>query len=618
MKSPLLSYGLERYSTSCRVLLFQRSASDYICFFSGILLCLFLCSCERGDQSVAELEEGQVEFDETSAVRTQDSVGTNGLLEDLSLTEDFRELDRFPNRFVRNAALHQRLMQSNENDLLEILANTTNISRQSIRDDVQLLVVHRLATLNPKETLGQIEKLQIANQGTLVALIFGEWAIKNLDDAVNHAKTLETRKKFLALRGILRSRDDLSDSQHRNIAAQLGVKHLTHDLLARSDDYEIIESPDLKWLELANDAQMDLSQIDRLTRIAENWLERDGLDVLEDIYASITDWQIRMPVLSTALHKATLRDPQTTFEHVLQLDFDQGDFLVSSVVQSWANVDPSGALDSVKSVDSEALRTQLQDTIVRTWASKNPNGLLASVNLLPASMRLSGTEHAVVAMSRTDPTSASRIFIEQYEGSKKLSIAQSLVRHWSDQDAQSALDWVLSTPHVAGLQKELLPIALGELVTSDPNKAIEIALAQPIENDQWGMEASVVGSLALSDPERATQMLSRVREGPTKERAYSLVGTQLIRNGDVDQALTLVDDLSDEEQIRYFETIIDTWALSEPVHLLDRIDKLPNEVIKARAASRMIAFEKYRKALTDDQIKFAREFLLEGGASLSD
>ena len=618
MKSPLLSYGLERYSISRRVLLFQQSASNYICFLSGILLCLFLCSCERGDQRIAEIEKGQVENEATNAFRTQDFDGTNGLDEDLLLTGDFRELDRFPDRFVRNAVLHRRLMQSTENELFGILANTSNISRQSIRDDVQHLIVHRLATLNPEETIRQIEKLQIANQSTLVALIFGEWAIKSLDDAVNHAKTLEARKKFLALRGILRSRDDLADSQHRSIAEQLGVKHLTHDLLSRSDDDEIIESPDLKWLELASDAQMDLSQIDRLTRIAENWIERDGLDALETIYASITDWQIRMPVLSTALHKATLRDPQATFDHVLQLDFDQGHFLVSSVVQSWANVDPSGALDAVDSVDSETLRTQLQDSIVRTWASKNPNGLLGSLNLLPTSMRMSGTEHAVVAMSRTDPTRASRIFVEQYAGSNKLTIAQSLVRNWSDQDAQTALDWVLSTPLVGGLQKELLPIALGELVTSDPNKAIEIALTQPIENDQWGMEASVLGSLALSDPQRATQMLSRVREGPTKVRAYFLVGSQLIRNGDVDQALTLVDDFSDEEQIGYFESIIDTWAISHPVHLLNRIDKLPNEEIKAKAASRMISFEKYRKALTDDQIEFAREFLSEGGASLSD
>ena len=287
MKSPLLSYGLERYSISRRVLLFQRAASNYICFFLGILLCLFLSSCDRGDQRVAEIEEGQVESDETNAARTQDIAGTNGLLEDLLLTEDFRELDRFPDRFVRNAALHQRLMQFTENDLFEVLANTSNISRQSIRDDLQHLIVHRLATLNPKETLRQIENLQIANQSTLVALIFGEWAINNLDDAVHHAKTLETRKKFLALRGILRSRDDLADSQHRSIAAQLGVKHLTPDLLSRSGDDEIIESPDLKWLELANDAQMDLSQIDRLTRIAENWIDRDGLDALETIYASI-------------------------------------------------------------------------------------------------------------------------------------------------------------------------------------------------------------------------------------------------------------------------------------------------------------------------------------------
>ena len=54
-----------------------------------------------------------------------------------------------------------------------------------------------------------------------------------------------------------------------------------------------------------------------------------------------------------------------------------------------------------------------------------------------------------------------------------------------------------------------------------------------------------------------------------------------------------------------------TWALSEPEDLYGKLADLPTLEVKSRAASALIALNQFRKALTDDQINAAREFLTD-------
>lgn len=196
-------------------------------------------------------------------------------------------------------------------------------------------------------------------------------------------------------------------------------------------------------------------------------------------------------------------------------------------------------------------------------------------------------------------------------GNKKRSIAHAIARNWSDQDAQSALDWVLTNPHVADLQQELLGVVLGNLVKQDPNLAMDIALKRPIVGDESGLEATVVSYLAASDPQLAAQMLTKVRDGSTKSAAYSSVGSHLIRGGNADRAASLAEKMSPTEQTSYFSSIVHTWALAEPDDLFERLSRLPSPEVKSRAASALIAVNQFRKALTDDQIEAARELLTD-------
>ena len=576
------------------------------------LLLLGLCACDRGDQSEGEVaiksEDGPASIASRSSENTPD---VNKLIEGLEIEGDIHELAQVTNGFLRNTALHLRLAQSDEKELIGLLAQTTEVSRKSVRQDITYLIMHRMSSLNPVGALRQVEELRLDNRAALFALIFEEWSRGDLDAAIDHAKTLDSVSKLSALSGILRSRDDLAEEQHRAIAARLGIKHFSLDMLSRFSGRELVDAPDLTWNELANDAQSDLSQIGTLIGIAEDWIERDGLNAIEHIYSMTTDWQILMPVLSSALHNSTLADPQKTFEHALQLDFDTGHFLVSAIVQSWATVDPQAALEAVNLVESNALQTELRDYIVRVWGSKDPHGLLSSMDSLPTNLRSSASQRALVSMSRSDPAAAARFLADLDVGNKRLSIAHGIAENWSELDAQSALDWVLTNPQVVEMQQELLGVVLGNLVKQDADLAMDIALTRPIEGDENGLEATVVSYLAASDPQLAAQMLSRVRDGTTKATAYSSVGYHLIRSGDVDQARTLAEKLPAAERTRYLESILPTWALSDPDDLYGRLASLPSPNVKSRAASTLIALNQIRKALTDDQIDAAREFLTD-------
>lgn len=579
---------------------------------AGSLLVLGLCACDRGDQSEGEVaiktEDGPV----SSAPRSsEDTSNLSTLIESLEIDGGIHEFAQVTNGFLRNTALHLRLAQSNEKELMDLLSQATEISRKSVRQDITYLIMHRMSTLNPVGALRQVEEQQLDNRTALLALIFEEWSHSDLDAAIDHAKTLDSVSKLSALKGILRSRDGLTEEQHRAIAARLGIKHFSMDMLSRFSGRELDDAPDLTWNELANDAQTDLSQIGTLIGVAEDWIERDGLNAIEQIYSLTTDWAILMPVLSSALHNSTLADPQKTFEHALQLDFDTGHFLVSAIVQSWATVDPQAALEAVTLVESNALQTELRDYVVRIWGRKEPHGLLGSMDSLPTNLRSSASQYALVSLSRSDPAAAARLLDDLNVGNKKLSIAHGIAKNWSDRDAQSALDWVLTNPQVAEMQQELLGVVLGNLVKQDADLAMDIALARPIEGDEKGLEATVVSYLAASDPRLAAQMLSRVRDGSTKATAYSSVGYHLIRTGDVDQALTLAEKLPAPEQTRYFKSVVHTWAMSEPDDLYGRLADLPTLEVKSRAASALIALNQFRKALTDDQIDAAREFLTD-------
>jgi len=567
-----------------------------------------LSSCEREAQSNEnEVQSSSLASNTQIDTPTVDEMQASSSNDDS--VPDLKNLSQAHSRFALKIKLYDLVAESNQKQVITFLEQSREITRDSIRESIQEIIIERLAVLNPKEALAQVTKLREDVDQYLTKMVFEEWSISDLESAISHAETLEGLRKVAALQGILRSRDDLNEGRRMEIAKALGLEQYALDITTHKDKLASFESPEMAWSALVNDTRQDLTQIKSLIQVAEAWIEREGLDALEKIQASITDPKIGRPVLTAVLHEIALRAPQATFDKALELDGDLGNFYgtgnyaITSVVQSWATAEPQAAFDHVASLEPSALRSHLQNSIIQSWGESNPQDLLANIDVLPGSVQVFGTETAIVSLARSAPKEAASLLSSVKLGNRLIPAAYSLVSSWSDQDADAALDWVKTNPSVEVALSELLPVVLGNLAKSDSERAMKIALQQPVEENRVSMEVSVITHLANSDPQQAASLLNQVREGTGKLSAYTSVGTKLIRDGDIQYAEKLAGNLTESERNTYYESIVDTWAMTRPEDLFHSLSSLPSKTIQSRAARGVLGANQLLRRLSDDEIE---------------
>lgn len=516
--------------------------------------------------------------------------------------------------FARTVALHRILIDATPSDLHQLIEQSMEIAPKSRQYSTQEAIFQRYTMINPANALLRIDELPGNRHEPLVSVVFSEWSQLDLDKAVAKARQLEGSKKLAALHGILQSRDDLSEDLRLGIARDIGNEQFAIDFLTQSQMSESIEDPQSTWNMLVNDDHDDIAQVAMLVEIAQKWVEQSGFSALQEINESLSNWQSRMAILGSVVHRLAQSDPEGLFAEVLNYDNDRGNFIATTLVQAWVGSDPHAALDAVVSVESEGLRRTLLESIVNRWAYSDPHAVLEAIELFPEETRNMGRRTAIIAMARSSPEEAATLMSTVSGNNTRWDVARSIAGSWSRQDVYGALDWVLGSPDVQSMQNRLLEVVLNELTRVDPQLAMETALQQPISGDQRGLESVVIARLANIDMQKAIEMLSHVRDGQTKSAAYASVGSALARNGDIDKALRLAGSLSEQMQSYYYQSVVNAWGRRDPQDLLASMDRLPSPQVKSRAAMTMLFNSRWQRDLTEEQLDYARSFLTEQDA----
>ena len=506
------------------------------------------------------------------------------------------------------------MIEANQQDLRQLIEESKEITPNSRQLSIQEAIFQRYATIDPTSALAEVEEMPGNRHDLLVSVIFKEWSQLDLDKAVAKAGQFEGSTKLAALNGILQSRDDLSDDLRLGIARDIGNEQYAIDFLTQSQMSDSIDNPQAAWNMLVNDEHDDIAQIARLVEVAESWVELSGFSALQEINESLSNWQSRIAVLGSVIHRLAQTDPEGLFNQVLNYDHDRNNFIATTLVQAWVGSDPHAALDAVVSVESERLRRTLLESIVNRWAYSDPHAVLEAIDLFPEESRNMGTRTAVIALARSSPEEASRLMSSVTGNNTRWDVARSIAASWASQDVYGALEWVLDSPDVQGMQNRLLEVVLNELTPVDPQLAMETALQQPISEDQRGLESIVIARLANFDIQQAIEMLSQVRDGQTKSAAYASVGSALARSGDIDNALKLAGSLSNREQSFYYQSVVNAWGRRDPQDLLASMNRLPSPEIKSRAAMSLVWNSRWQRDLTEEDLDYARSFLTEQDA----
>ena len=541
--------------------------------------------------------------DSSSAISQSYSSNKSGELADLS------GLSIHTGDFPWRAALHDLLRDAQTQTLSELMTQANEISGLRRRSEAQETIVRRMVQLDPKLALSAVQDVANSRRDPLLITLFQEWSLEDLDRAVNHAQSLDESSKRLALRGILLARDDLNHDSRREIARKLSNEMIVFDVEAQSRVHEAITNPEKIWNELVSDQQPDISQISELVQVANAWVDLRGFPALAEIGESLQSWETASTVLSAVLFRIARTDPRTAFEQALNLEFDRPNYILLLVMREWTDLDWFAALEAVDSIESQVVRDDLYNSIIRDRAATDPRGLLENLSHLPENYQVFGQELAITHLAKQEPEAAVGLLESiQSEESRNVAVIH-IASNWADIDPHAALDWMLTSPWVQNEKHAVYRMVLEGLAVVDPELALKTALDQPLDSVSVGHESVVVESVASYDVERARNMLRSVREGPHKASAFSAVGSAMIRQGSVDEALNLASSLAENARISYFHNVLSEWSQDDPIELLESLDALDSQEVRSIGAFYLVTSNPQQRALTDDQIERAKKFL---------
>ena len=550
-------------------------------------------------------------------VSTLPSVGKSNALNDVS---DLEALSQLKSHFERSVALNELLQNGTLESLQAYIEQSKSISAIQWRNSVQQTIFQRIATRDPMVALEQIEEMPIEVWQPLIQVIFQEWSLANLDQAIEQATQLDHTNKLSALEGILISTEHLPREERRAIARRLGNEWLALEKIELEKGLELFEDPEREWNDFLSHNNNNLDSLDEaqykmLVFIATAWIARDGIEVFAKIRESFPNQYPLLETVSSIVNKLFPHHPQLTLEmaaHVEGIGHRQREELVSEILTPWAEIAPQEALEAVSRIDGRYLRRLFQSLVFETWAAHDAKTLLGLIKSFPADLQGIAQEKALIAMAKTTPNDVVESLSEITDRHSFLNVAEAIAIQWAQQDVFSALNWIEGNEQLTSVREHLMRSVLTELSKTDPQLAFQTAMTYPPDSKERGFEVEVVKTLAFrGDYDSAKSLLSQTRKGETLTHAYESIIYALLREEEDPQrardAVDLFLQAVNVDSVEYIGFMVMNISRKAPAMLFNSLDELPSEDLKREVASDLLLLNNSNGKFTEDQLAQLRE-----------
>ena len=531
----------------------------------------------------------------------------------------------FPEQaFNRKVAILSWITTLSDDQILNWLKQSTDASwnvATEILNEFQSTLLQKLTISAPERAIEFVWSMDEHRRTPLASVVFQTWASSDLEDAITNVKEWTDDEAVNFLPTILRAREDLSLDRQREIAKEFGDENYAFFKYFNRLTTEGIDNPKETWheiLSVANSESVQGVAYHALSEVAVAWVEREGLEVLDEIVSSIsheTDYDFALTQIFNALSEDK---PEEIFDFALNNLGDRayGILQDSSVIFNWARRDPKAVLAKAETVPASGIRRNMIWRAIWQWAHDNPSQILKQIDIVPGEHRAQARQNAIRALTRSSPNEAAKFVLQEQDFQARLTLASSLVSTWAYQDSEAAKEWVLGLPSSDPLRTALLrPLSMA-LIYSDPREAFRLALEQPIEDNpsspysSTGYESSIISMLAHQDIDLAIELLPQVRD-QGRSMAYSSVGVSLVQKGETRQAINLANQLPKDERTNYFRSMSWSWAWQDPQGLLKAFDEFPSAEIKSGVALSISMMNTSTNLYTDDEIASLKTYMTQ-------
>lgn len=482
-----------------------------------------------------------------------------------------------------------------------------------IRTELQTKLLQKLSITAPDRAIDfSLARDDRQQRYAMTNIVFQTWTHLDIDGAVARVKEMNAQDSRYFLKTILNTCDDLSLEQMREVAMEIGDESFAFTVYFQNIGKGNIDKPRETWYEivsLANRERIQHMTSSVLSRVAVAWVEEYGIEVLDEIVSSISDDVEYSSTLYDILGVLSSNQPDKIFDFVMSNLGDRAVDVIqrSGITNEWVQKDPKGLLAKLGILPANKFRQSVLRSAVRQWAEINPREILSQLDVVPPGQRDYASSRAIEIFSRTSPTEAAQFILHLTDDGSQSRFARILISQWIDDDAKAAKEWVLGLPVSKPMRASLINHLAKALVRTDPRSAFELALQQPLDNDDdsphksIGDEVIILSRIADHDVQLAIEFLPKVRSGG-KASAYTDVGITLVEQGNLHQALQLANHLDESEKSEFFQEVAMDWLWRDPKGLLREFDDFPTSS-KSRIALAMTFSNRVTSYYTDEEIE---------------
>lgn len=597
---------------------------------------------------------------EQNATTPQDIAGDEDLLASRSLgvrpqkesstiqqprSESLSENDE---AFASKHALLSTVSRAPENKLVEMfvesLENPLVFESISTTYWMQSVVLTKLVNIDINKTKSLLDRLSERSAETVLYAVMCEWSRVHANEATTLLASLERYLKEQGFRGLIDGGKFLSRSKLLEIGTTIGLEEkFVANLLDRQQTAQIqVSRKDLEQ-EFENIDFTDPLSLGQLSEIAANYIRATGLDVLPEVLNLFDELsghnmsdadRFNLNASRTRVVSYIAKDdPEAVFDFVAPLATGADIELLSAVAQVWFSVDPDALWNRLSESNLSGVKHEVTQSVIRHWSRIEPEVVLISLNTFPSEyhdqvyldvaegMRSDSPFEALALLPHINDWSAPEheagfMHDISVKSALKRATLRKIISNSSQANPVATIEWINSEESQLheSMKLEYLDEIFKSLSQSYPEKAFDLALRMPLEDDEQGFEATVLDSLIKTDLDRALALLPRVRAGETKAHIYGRISWEMEAQDRILEAIQLGDDLPEHDREKFRQSLASRVGRRTTLdHLVTGIQQLPTLELKSEAASTAIHMKGLPMSnnFTDSQVDELKEFLTD-------
>ena len=276
-------------------------------------------------------------------------------------------------------------------------------------------------------------------------------------------------------------------------------------------------------------------------------------------------------------------DPASAWHAALSLDAGSRPGSLYLVATQWVRSDPAAAFDAAAALADTQLRDRVESAVVSEWMRADRDAALDRVLTLPPSSHREAIAAALNTLAQTDPEAALASLVDLNDRILIQRHSSRMAWRWVTYEPQAAYDWAFAQAS-SEMPSELIHPVMYTIALSSPEDALSLASRLDDALQRTSAFKSVFATWAQTDVRAAARWLDASPNPPVDAAAEIIPAYAKL---DPEEAF---DWLMSQDAIQYghVDQLISEAAKESPRRARLLVDRIPDGPGKESAASRLV------------------------------